>query len=59
MAKEHPRWNTQQIASIIKLEWKKHKNQGKSLRRNDGKIRTTKPLTGRKYFRKAKGLDGT
>ncbi len=58
LAKQHPRWTTQQISSVIKLLWKKRKNQGKSLRKNNGKLRTSKPLSGRRYFRKVKNLDG-
>jgi hypothetical protein len=27
------------------------------LRKRDGKLRTSKPLSGRRYFRKIKGLD--
>lgn len=55
---EHPRWSTQQIASTIKLLWRKRKTQGKSLRKRDGRLRTSKPLSGRRYFRKVKNLDG-
>ena len=57
LGKEHPRWTTQQISSVIKLLWKKRKNQGKSLKKN-GRLRTSKPLSGRRYFRKVKNLDG-
>ena len=58
LSKQHPRWTTQQIASVIKLLWKKRKNAGKSLRKNDGRLRTTKPISGRRYFRKIRRLDG-
>jgi len=43
---------------VIKLLWKKRKNQGKSLRKRDGKLRTSKPLSGRRYFRRVKQLSG-
>lgn len=59
MANEHPRWNTQQISSLIRLLWKKKKNGRKSLRQWNGKLRTSKPLSGRRYFRKIKNLDST
>lgn len=54
---EHKRWSTQQISSVIKLLWKKKKGTTKSLRRKDGKLRTSKPLSGRRYFRKVRHLD--
>jgi len=40
------------------LLWKKRKNKGKSLRKQDGKLRTSKPLSGRRYFRRVKQLTG-
>lgn len=43
---------------MIKLLWKKRKNQGKSLRKTNGRLRTSKPLSGRRYFRRVKNLDG-
>jgi hypothetical protein len=58
LGKEHPRWTTQQISSVIKLLWRKRKNQGKSLRKTNGKLRTSKPISGRRYFRKVRHLDG-
>ena len=59
LSQEHPRWTTQQISSVIKLLWKKKKNQGKSLRKSDRQLRTSKPLSGRRYFRRVRHLDGT
>ncbi len=58
MRNQHPRWTTQQIASTIKLLWRKKKSRGKSLRKTDGRLRTSKPLSGRVFFRKVKNLDG-
>lgn len=56
LTKEHKRWTTQQIASVIKLLWKKKKGDTKTLRRKDGKLRTSKPVSGRRYFRRFKHL---
>lgn len=58
LAQQHPRWTTQQISTVIKLLWKKRKNQGKSLRKSDGRLRTSKPLSGRRYFRRVRRLEG-
>ena len=43
---------------MIKLLWRKRKNTGKSLRKTDKKLRKTKALSPKKYFRKVKQLDG-
>ena len=58
LQREHSRWRSQQIVSVIKLLWRKKKAVGKNLRRKDGKLRTTKPISGRKYFRKVRGFSG-
>lgn len=52
---EHKRWTTNQISSVIKLLWKKKKGTNKTLRRKDGRLRS-KPLSGRRYFRKVRVL---
>lgn len=59
LTKEHKRWTTQQIASVIKLLWKKKKGDTKTLRKKDGKLRTSKHVTGRRYFRRVKHLSGS
>ena len=58
LAQQHRRWSNKQIVSVIKLLWKKKKSQGKGLRKRDGRLRTSKPLSGRKYFRKTRQLSG-
>ena len=54
---EHNRWSTTQITSVIKLLWKKKKAVSKG-RKVGGKLRTTKSLSGRRYFRKVRRLSG-
>jgi hypothetical protein len=55
LSKEHPNWSARQITSIIKLLWKKRKqNQTKASK----PMRHFKPMSGRKTFRKMKGLSG-
>lgn len=55
LSKEHPNWSAHQITSIIKLLWKKRKhNQTKAVK----PMRLVKPMSGRKIFRKMKGLSG-
>lgn len=56
LSNEHTRWTTSQITKVVKLLWKKSKST-KTLRRKDGRLRTSKPISGRRYFRKTKGLD--
>jgi hypothetical protein len=59
LSKEHKRWSTQQITKVVRLLWKKKKGDTKTLRRKDGKLRTSKPLSGRRYFRKIRHLTGS
>lgn len=55
LSKEHRSWSASQITSIIKLLWKKRKqNQSKTSK----PMRQVKPMSGRKTFRKMKGLSG-
>ena len=55
LSKEHPNWSARQITSIIKLLWRKRKqNQTKGAK----PMRMMKPMSGRKTFRKMKGLTG-
>lgn len=56
LSSEHRRWSTPQITKVIKLLWKKTKKEGKSLKRKDGRLRTLKPITGRRFFRKTRRL---
>lgn len=58
LKKEHKRWSTNQISTVIKLLWKKKKGNNKTLRRRDGRLRTSKPLSGRRFFRKVRHLSG-
>ena len=53
---QHKRWTTNQISSVIKLLWKRSKRANKTLRRKDGQLRTSKPLSGKRYFRKVRAL---
>jgi hypothetical protein len=55
LASQHKRWTTTQITKVIRLLWQKSKKT-KTLRRRDGQIRTSKPLSGRRFFRKIKNL---
>lgn len=52
LSRQHKRWTTPQLTKVIKLLWLKSKKQGRSLKRRDGKLRTTKPISGRRYFRR-------
>mgnify|MGYP000262378080 CR=1 FL=1 len=52
---EHKRWTTTQITSVIRLLWKKKKSTTKG-RKVGGKLRTTKPISGRRHFRKVRRL---
>jgi hypothetical protein len=55
LSKEHPSWSARQITSIIKLLWRKRKlNQTKGAK--PMRMRMRKPMSGRKTFRKMKGL---
>ena len=58
LSKEHKRWTTQQISSVIKLLWRKTKGESKGLRKRDGRLRSKKPISGRKHFRKVRNLTG-
>lgn len=58
LSKEHKRWTTQQIASVVKLLWKKRKGDTKVQRRRENKLRSKKPISGRRMFRKIRGLTG-
>jgi len=52
---EHPRWQPNQISAIIKLLWRKRKSQSKTIlsqSKKDGKKRTLKVISGRRFFRK-------
>jgi len=61
-SKQHPNWQAKQITLIIKLLWRKRKNQSKkniSLKtKTTNSQRKKKILSGRNYFRKLKGLSG-
>jgi len=55
LSKEHPNWSARQITSIIKLLWKKRKqNHTKTSK----PMRRVKPMSGRMAFRKMKSLSG-
>ena len=56
--RQHPRWTSIQISSIIRLEWKKDKsNRKKGEDKTDKKkLRRTKNVTGYLFFRKHRGL---
>jgi len=51
LSREHPRWNAAQISSIIKLEWKRFKEQSKQYIKRVGRRRPTRLVSGYKYFR--------
>lgn len=56
---EHPRWTPLQISGIIKLKWKKEKNVFKRTGKTSSKLgtrRTSKILSGFRYYRKYRGL---
>ncbi len=55
LSSEHRRWTTSQITKVIKLLWKKSKHPKKTLKRTIG-LRSLKPLSGRRFFRKSKRL---
>lgn len=58
-AQEHPKWQPLQISTIIKLLWKKKKRSEKiSHSAKGGLKRKLKVLSGRRYYRKVRGLDG-
>ena len=58
LSREHKRWTTPQLTKVIKLMWQKSKREGKGLRKKDGRLRITKPMTGRRYFRRVKKVSG-
>lgn len=58
LSNEHRRWTTSQITKVIKLLWKKTKKQGKNLKRRTAGVRSLKPISGRRFFRKTKRLSG-
>ena len=59
-AQEHPKWEPKQISTIIKLLWKKKKRSEKKISQGakSGLRRKLKVLSGRRYYRKVRGLDG-
>lgn len=53
LSAEHSKWAVPQVTSIVKLLWKKKKQSSKG---TTHKLRATKPLSGRRYFRKVKHM---
>lgn len=56
--KQHPRWTSIQISSIVKLQWKKEKNIRKkgADAADKKKKRSSKNVTGYLFFRRYRGL---
>lgn len=57
-AKNHPRWTPHQITTIVRLLWKKRITQNKIKKTGKGFVKKAQILTGRRFFRKEKGLSG-
>ena len=58
LSSEHPRWNSAQITTIIKLLWKKRSKAGKLERTKKIKRFSTKVLSGWQCYRKEKESEG-
>ena len=56
LSREHKRWTTQQISSVVKLLWKKKKGDNKVQKRKDRRLRTGKVVSGKRWFRKQRAL---
>jgi len=54
LSKEHRKWTATQISSVIRLMWKKRKNQMKTKRiqKKEKEGRTKRIISGRRYFRR-------
>lgn len=58
LSREHKRWTTQQISSVVKLLWKKKKGDTKVQKRREGRLRLGKKVvSGRRWFRKQRALN--
>jgi hypothetical protein len=57
--KKHSRWGSDKISKIIKLEWRKYKQDRKVQKKERGivNIKKRRFVSGRVFFRKAKGFN--
>lgn len=59
LSREHKRWTTQQISSVVKLLWKKKKGDSKTQKKRESRRIGKKPISGRRWFRKTRHLSAS